>query len=642
MADVFLSYASEDRDRAVPVAEALIAAGWSVWWDQDIHAGDDWDKSIERELDVCSVVVTLFTTTSVDSRWVRAEAMFGLEHNKLIPVVLDGVRMPVIFHTVQAIIGPGDPGPILEAVAAKITGVAPVAVTKPPERAGTRRISWWIGGGAIVVVLIASIILLYPLDILSLDPETAVSHTTSSEELDALIESANALPRLARIEKYESLVAEYPNRVEAWVGLGWSYVLIERRDLALEPAKRAIALDSKLIDTQILMGRVTTGSEKIRHLEEALRLEPNSTEVLARLAYYYGSDGQEEKSRGYYERALELEPDDPGVHRQYARMLADFGEHRYSQSLAHMDRATAIDGELGYRAPYFEFNGDLFGSRQAIYDFFLESPDGLRARNVAQRLDPITALKWLDIAEKLSAPPQEVADYRARAYAELGNVESASTVIKDYERVFPDGPPIDNFGYQFEAAARAAADGDLTTFTQLRSQTRDELEALLEPYRTIDGYRIANITEIHFSESIYFFLLLTAWSLDDEELTYELADVLHDHWLMPRIANLGPGHKNLQLATISALRGNHDEALSYLDATYRAGVDPAELKLLARRFDLRGEWSELLNDPRYIDLVERSDKMRAQVRAQVKAEMPLLLAPDIDLLRAEAAEANST
>ena len=41
MADVFISYASEDRDRVRPLAEALLSRGFNVWWDRSLSAGQD-------------------------------------------------------------------------------------------------------------------------------------------------------------------------------------------------------------------------------------------------------------------------------------------------------------------------------------------------------------------------------------------------------------------------------------------------------------------------------------------------------------------------------------------------------------------------------------------------------------------------
>ena len=39
MADIFVSYASEDRDRILLLVEALESQGWSVWWDRELITG---------------------------------------------------------------------------------------------------------------------------------------------------------------------------------------------------------------------------------------------------------------------------------------------------------------------------------------------------------------------------------------------------------------------------------------------------------------------------------------------------------------------------------------------------------------------------------------------------------------------------
>jgi hypothetical protein len=59
MTDVFISYATEDGERARKVAIALQGCGWSVWWDRNIRAGQTFDLVIERELATAKCVVVL-------------------------------------------------------------------------------------------------------------------------------------------------------------------------------------------------------------------------------------------------------------------------------------------------------------------------------------------------------------------------------------------------------------------------------------------------------------------------------------------------------------------------------------------------------------------------------------------------------
>jgi hypothetical protein len=47
MADIFISYANEDRDKAAKIAALLESAGWRVWWDRRIPAGRTWRAVLE-------------------------------------------------------------------------------------------------------------------------------------------------------------------------------------------------------------------------------------------------------------------------------------------------------------------------------------------------------------------------------------------------------------------------------------------------------------------------------------------------------------------------------------------------------------------------------------------------------------------
>lgn len=101
MADVFVSYSREDKARAAQVVSLLDGDGWDVFWDQETRAGTMWPKVLEQELDTARCLIALWTTTSIDSRWVRIEAYEALQADKLLPLLLDDVRPPLEFRQTQ-------------------------------------------------------------------------------------------------------------------------------------------------------------------------------------------------------------------------------------------------------------------------------------------------------------------------------------------------------------------------------------------------------------------------------------------------------------------------------------------------------------------------------------------------------------
>lgn len=103
MADVFISYASEDRERASKLAGALSGRGWSVWWDRKIVAGQSFDQVIERELETAKSVVVLWSKDSISSEWVKNEAAVAAERGVLVPALIDRVKIPLEFRRKQTV-----------------------------------------------------------------------------------------------------------------------------------------------------------------------------------------------------------------------------------------------------------------------------------------------------------------------------------------------------------------------------------------------------------------------------------------------------------------------------------------------------------------------------------------------------------
>ncbi|MEQ1489883.1 MAG: toll/interleukin-1 receptor domain-containing protein [Terricaulis sp.] len=102
MADIFISYASEDRNRVRPLAEALQERGFNVWWDRSLAAGQDYTAIIEKELKDAKAVIVLWTQSSANSTFVRDEAGRARDEGRLVPIMLDQVQIPLGFGAFQA------------------------------------------------------------------------------------------------------------------------------------------------------------------------------------------------------------------------------------------------------------------------------------------------------------------------------------------------------------------------------------------------------------------------------------------------------------------------------------------------------------------------------------------------------------
>jgi len=134
--DIFLSYAREDAGRVAKLAAALEQQGWTVFWDLTIPPGQTWRQVIGTQLEAAGCVVVVWSQTSIHRHWVLEEADSGLERGVLVPLLLDAVKPPIGFRSIQAADfkdWQGDPGAavfqrLAGAVAEKIGRPGPAAV----------------------------------------------------------------------------------------------------------------------------------------------------------------------------------------------------------------------------------------------------------------------------------------------------------------------------------------------------------------------------------------------------------------------------------------------------------------------------------------------------------------------------------
>lgn len=106
MADIFISYATDDRAEAARLAAFLAEQGYSVWWDRELAAGQQFYEELAQALADCRVAIVLWTTSSIKSRWVLGEAETAASAEKLVPVRADSLserQIPLGFRALHTI-----------------------------------------------------------------------------------------------------------------------------------------------------------------------------------------------------------------------------------------------------------------------------------------------------------------------------------------------------------------------------------------------------------------------------------------------------------------------------------------------------------------------------------------------------------
>ncbi len=105
MADIFISYSKKHASLTQELALDLETQGYTTWWDTSLLPGDQFPDEIKRQLDAAKAVIVIWTTSSVSSKWVRAEATRALAKDKLITVHdagLDLQDIPLPFNTLHS------------------------------------------------------------------------------------------------------------------------------------------------------------------------------------------------------------------------------------------------------------------------------------------------------------------------------------------------------------------------------------------------------------------------------------------------------------------------------------------------------------------------------------------------------------
>lgn len=104
VADVFVSYATQDRERAEQVVHAVVQSGWSVWIDRGLPVRSVAGDEIQEEFSRAKCVVIMWSRSSFQSTWVLNHAREAMKRQAMLPLLIDDVELPPEFaalHTVD-------------------------------------------------------------------------------------------------------------------------------------------------------------------------------------------------------------------------------------------------------------------------------------------------------------------------------------------------------------------------------------------------------------------------------------------------------------------------------------------------------------------------------------------------------------
>jgi hypothetical protein len=182
MKRVFVSYKTEDRDRAGQIVRILRDANLDVWWDQDISPGERWRQSIEENLAASELCLVLWSRSSTgpDSQWVKEEAEFSKQAGKYLGVMIDRISPPFGFSELQSIHASDWDVAGIEAMRQRLVNAVenfasgkPIPesyTTPPPEPSATSKRRWpmimfwmFLGAPGLIGIMVVASMFIQPL-----------------------------------------------------------------------------------------------------------------------------------------------------------------------------------------------------------------------------------------------------------------------------------------------------------------------------------------------------------------------------------------------------------------------------------------------------------------------------------------------
>jgi len=95
MNDIFISHSRNDKPWVAILAKVLQAEGYSVCWNKPDLTRENFTQVNQKTINNNRCVITVWSSSSIDSFWVKAETQSAMERGCLIPVLCQQVTPPL-------------------------------------------------------------------------------------------------------------------------------------------------------------------------------------------------------------------------------------------------------------------------------------------------------------------------------------------------------------------------------------------------------------------------------------------------------------------------------------------------------------------------------------------------------------------
>ena len=393
------------------MADALRAAGYDVWRDDELPAHRTYGEVIEERLASAKAVLVLWSADAFKSQWVRAEADIAREAGTLVQVTFDGKLPPLPFNQIQCANLNGWDGSADSAEWRKVEGSiaslvkAGAAASPHHEASSDKQLS----------------ICVLPFENMSGDAEQEYFSDGISEDIITDLSKVSALTVVARNTSFglkgkamgvkdvasmldvthvlEGSVRKAGSRVRITAqlidGIAGNQLWAERYDRDLDDIFAIQDEISKAI-VSALEVRLQPKEKKAIEVRETSNSEAYNLYLMARRHWISGNDGDSRRDEIVVRICRQATAIDPDYARAWALMAlaqADlkFRHNKNADGQEAADRALSLDPNIAeahcVKARYLDAAGQLDQAKAGIETAIRLNPDSWETNKEAARLN---------------------------------------------------------------------------------------------------------------------------------------------------------------------------------------------------------------------------------------------------------------